>query len=183
MSVFKASLATIGTLALLAPAAGAQAVAFQPVVGSFPNGVTLSVTPSVSVDRRYVRMGINPQFTVLNGFDTVLVPAAVGGVGGAGGGGVGGGVGGIVGLAGMNGPINGFEDPTASASQGYPSAGFDPSEPAYGGAAMPQWQQGNRATGQPVGASPKAARRRKGRTGQTDPRPAPSRQAAAAKRP
>ncbi len=181
MSGLKASLAAIGALALLAPSAAAQAVAFQPVVGSFPNGVSLSVTPSVSFDGRYVRMSINPQFTAINGFDTVLVPAVVGG-GGGGGGGVGRGLGGVVGLAGMNGPINGFEGPTPASFPGHPTAGFVPAEAAYGMAAMPQWQPVNRATGQRVGASPKATRRR-GRTDQARPRAAPSRQAAGAKRP
>lgn len=59
-------------------------VAFVPNVASFPNGVTLGVTPVVSADRRYVRMTVNPQFNALEGFDAVSVPAAVSG-GGAGG--------------------------------------------------------------------------------------------------
>jgi hypothetical protein len=101
-------LAAIGFLALLGTSARGQ-VAFQPVVGSFPNGVSMSVTPVVSLDRRYVRLGVVPQFTALEGFDTYLVPGAVGG-GGVGGGGMGaGGIGaGVMGFAGLNGPINGF---------------------------------------------------------------------------
>jgi hypothetical protein len=72
----------------------AQAVAFQPVVTPFPSGVGLDVTPSVSADRRYVRMGIGVSFTSLLGFDTYSVPAAVSGgmngaIGGLGGGGMG----------------------------------------------------------------------------------------------
>ena len=51
----------------------------------FPNGVTLQVTPVVSADRRYVRMTLSPNFNALEGFDTIQVPAAVGG-GGLGGG-------------------------------------------------------------------------------------------------
>src|SRR4051794_31029073 len=99
----------------LAPAARGQGVAFQPVVGAIPNGPTLGVTPAVSVDRRYVRLGINPQFIAVEGFNTFLVPAAVGGgpggpgaLGGVGlgGGGGGGAVGGGQFLAGMNGIIS-----------------------------------------------------------------------------
>ena len=84
-----------------------QAVGFQPVVGSFPSGTTLTVTPAVTADRRYVRMSVNPFFNDLLGFDTFSVPAAVtggagmngalgglgggGGIGGGGAGGAGGG--------------------------------------------------------------------------------------------
>ena len=65
-------------------------VGFAPVVGSFPNGVNLDVTPVVSHDRRYVRMSVNFQSTAIEGFDSALIPAAVGGNGnGAPGGGFG----------------------------------------------------------------------------------------------
>jgi hypothetical protein len=61
----------------------------------------MSVAPVVSADRRYVRLGVSPFFTGLQGFDTFPVPAAVvgGGFGGPGGG---------VGFAGMDGPIDGM---------------------------------------------------------------------------
>jgi hypothetical protein len=88
------------TIALLASDARAQGVAFQPVVGVLPNGPALNVTPAVSIDRRYVRLGVNPQFIAVEGFNTYLVPAAVGtGPGGPGA------VGGGQFLAGMNGVI------------------------------------------------------------------------------
>ena len=107
----------IGLLSLVPATSKAQAVAFMPGIGSFPNGAMMSATPVVSADRRYVRLTVNPQFTVLQGFDSYSVPGAVtgggqtgigglGGIGGAGGGG-GGGIGGGVGFAGMNGPISG----------------------------------------------------------------------------
>ena len=72
-------LASFGILALLAPSASAQAVAFQPGVASFPNGVSMSVDP-----RRLGRSPLRaarglPFFTGLQGFDTFPVPAAVGG--------------------------------------------------------------------------------------------------------
>ena len=100
-------------LALAAPAdTRAQAVGFMPGVSSFPNGVTLPVTPVVSDDRRYVRLTLAPQFNALEGFDNYSVPAAVSGGGGVGGlgalrglGGGGGGGGGGRFAAGMNGVI------------------------------------------------------------------------------
>jgi hypothetical protein len=110
-----------GLLTLVAPSARGQ-VAFAPQVGSFPNGVVMSATPAVSFDRRYVRLGMNPQFTVLEGIDPFLVPAAVSsGPGGGLGGGGGGAGGGVVGFAGMNGPIAG---PAAYAS--LPRSGGEP---------------------------------------------------------
>src|SRR4051812_4727114 len=76
--------AALGLVSMVAPSARAQ-VAFQPVVGAFPNGVTMSTTPVVSADRRYVRIGVNPQFSALEGLDAFSVPAAVsGGPGGPG---------------------------------------------------------------------------------------------------
>lgn len=107
MTGLKSCLAAAGLVAFWGPPARAQAVAFVPQVSSFPNGVTLGVTPAISADGRYVRMTLNPQFTVIEGFDTFSVPFAVSGVNP--GGGLGGriGLGGIAGLAGMNGPVNG----------------------------------------------------------------------------
>lgn len=65
----------------LTPIVGPGSVAFFPQVQSFPNGVQLNVTPVVSADRRYVRMTLSPTFTVLESFNTIQVPAAVGGSG------------------------------------------------------------------------------------------------------
>ena len=65
----------------LIPIVGPGSVAFLPTVASFPNGVQLLVTPVVSADRRYVRMTLSPVFTAIEGFDTIQVPAAVGGSG------------------------------------------------------------------------------------------------------
>lgn len=76
--------ALAGGLALPLPTCRAQ-VAFQPGVSSFPDGVVLSTVPVVSADRRYVRLGVAPQFTGLQGFDAVSVPAAVAGMNGIGG--------------------------------------------------------------------------------------------------
>ena len=72
----------INFVASLIPIVGPGAVAFAPQVSSFPNGVTLNVTPVVSADRRYVRMTLNPTFNSLEGFDTF--PAGSAAVGGSG---------------------------------------------------------------------------------------------------
>jgi hypothetical protein len=63
----------------LAPCARGQAIAFEPVVGFVPTGSTLTVTPVVSADRRYVRLSVNPFFNTLNGFSTFGIPGAVSG--------------------------------------------------------------------------------------------------------
>ncbi len=106
----------LGLLGLLAagtsPARGQGAVAFQPTVSTFPSGVILNVTPVVSADRRYVRMGISPVFTDLTGFDVINVPAAVGGGGN-------GGLGGFGGL-GDGGGLGG------GGGAGFPSVGLGP---------------------------------------------------------
>lgn len=98
-------LAAAALLTLSAADAWSQgAVAFQPIPGTIFDGAALSVTPTVSADRRYVRLnGINPVFQTVEGFDTFGVPAAVAG-GGIGGGGLGGlGGGGLGGLGGLGG--------------------------------------------------------------------------------
>jgi hypothetical protein len=84
-------------LIVVPEAARAQgAVAFAPVVVPFPNGISMGVTPVVSADRRYVRLGVQPQFVALTGIETYTIPAAVrggvgnGGIGGLGGAGIGG---------------------------------------------------------------------------------------------
>lgn len=77
-------LPTLVTLIALYPGASPRAnaqVAFAPGVSAFQNGVMLNATPVVSYDRRYVRLGMNPVFTGLEGFTTVAVPGAVGGGG------------------------------------------------------------------------------------------------------
>lgn len=119
MTASRIGIVAFGSLVLLAPAARGQSVAFFPTVSTFPNGVTMSTTPVVSFDRRYVRLGVNPQFTVLEGFDPFLVPAAVGG--GPGGPGALGGIQGVLGQAGMNGPIAGGGMGAGAAA---PGAGF-----------------------------------------------------------
>jgi hypothetical protein len=65
------------------PARG-QAVGFAPVPAPLPSGVILDITPAVSADRRYVRLGVNASFNDILGFTTYSVPAAVGGGGAAG---------------------------------------------------------------------------------------------------
>jgi len=118
----------IGFLVLAVGSRAQAQIAYIPGVGFIPSGQTLTVTPVVSADRRYVRLTVNPFFNALNGFQTFNVFGAVGGgnfggalggLGGAGGGlgGAGGGFGGAgggfgavgVGFAGMNGAMGASE--------------------------------------------------------------------------
>jgi hypothetical protein len=150
---------TSAALALVVSSARAQGVAFQPVVGAIPNGPSLGVTPAVSIDRRYVRLGINAQFIAVQGFNTYLVPAAVGG-GPGGPGALGGvglrGVGGEQFMAGMDGAISpamGFGSYDTPSSYGFAGntgpANIAPPELA----AMPAGPQVNRAAATRSGVS------------------------------
>ncbi len=102
-------MAAIATGLLLPTASRAQSsVGYAPVIGQIPDGVTFSVVPVVSADRRYVRMALSPQFIAVTEFDNFTVPAVVrggfgGGGGGGGGGGLGGGFGGGFGGGGLGG--------------------------------------------------------------------------------
>ncbi len=91
------------------PEVEAQAVAFQPVVTPFNDGVTLTTTPVVSADRRYVRLGVNVGFNTINGVNAFSFPAAAVSGGGFGGLGGFGGMGGFgsIGL-GAVGPVNNY---------------------------------------------------------------------------
>jgi hypothetical protein len=55
-------------------AARAQAIAYTPVIGLVPSGETLTVTPVVSADRRYVRLGVDAFFNNFNFFTTFSFP-------------------------------------------------------------------------------------------------------------
>lgn len=68
------------------PIVGPGSVAFQPLISQVPDGVTLSVTPVVSHDRRYVRLAINPNFITFRRFESFNVPGGAVGGGGLGGG-------------------------------------------------------------------------------------------------
>jgi hypothetical protein len=84
-------------------------IAYIPEIGSVPTGATMTVTPVVSADRRYVRLSVNAFFNNLNFFSTFSFPGGAvsgggnfGGVGGGGGGGNLGGGGGNLGGGGGN---------------------------------------------------------------------------------
>jgi hypothetical protein len=178
-------IAVFGGIVLLAPSASGQAVAFAPVIGSFPDGVTMSATPVVSADRRYVRLTMNPQFTALQGFNTYLVPAAVSG--GPGGPAALGGVG----FAGLNGPIDGGGGAMGASPFDGPLAG--PAFPMANGQrlsassdfedqAFPQASAVRAVRPRALGVVPKPGRRRRGRA--SKPRPvAAAPDARAAKKP
>ncbi len=88
----------LGLFALLGgvPRSASAQVAFAPGIGQIPTGQTMTVTPAVTADRRYVRLTVNAFFNSLNGISSFSFPVgAVGGGGGLGGGGLGaGGLGG-----------------------------------------------------------------------------------------
>jgi len=64
----------------LIPLIGPGAIIYQPVIGLIPTGQTLTVTPVVSADRRYVRLTLSPFFNALNSLSTFTFGAgAVGG--------------------------------------------------------------------------------------------------------
>ena len=91
ITTFNGSLATISNnqqqnyIQTLTPVVAGAAVAFQPTVGTLPDGVTLSVTPVVSSDRRYVRLSLAPFFQTVNSLTSLTFPAAAVGGGGLGG--------------------------------------------------------------------------------------------------
>jgi hypothetical protein len=108
----------------------AQAVAFDPIIGSAPSGQTMTVTPAVSADRRYVRLSVNGFFNTVNGFSSFTTPlGAVGGggsgAGGLGGGGLGGGLGGAGGLRSVGGFGGAGETFNAGMNGVIGPAGFD----------------------------------------------------------
>ncbi len=123
--------------------ASAQAVGFGPVIGSFPDGVSMPVTPVATHDRRYVRMTLQPQFTGLLGFDTATVPAAVSGAG----------VQGNIGLPQVNGfGVNGGTWGVNSAGYGVNLNGFGAYNGGYGNGYGNVWVGGG-SYGVPWGGS------------------------------
>jgi hypothetical protein len=115
------------------------AIAFVPIPAPAINGETMTVTPAVSPDRRYVRLSVNAYFSVVNGFSSFTTPlGAVSGGGGGVGGGLGGGGGGIGGIGGIGGGggagvggVGGLNGGTLDAGMGgvIGSAGFDGCDP------------------------------------------------------
>jgi hypothetical protein len=115
-------------LALAPGRAKGQAVAFDPTIGSIPDGVSLNVTPVVTADRRYVRLSLGVQFQTIDGFSNFPIPGAVGG-GGGGRGGLGGAGGG--GLGGLGGGGLGGAAGGGLAGGGLRSVGVGPADFAY----------------------------------------------------
>jgi hypothetical protein len=76
-------------------------IAYSPEIGAIPSGVTMTIVPAVSADRRYVRLTVDAFFNNVNNIQTFSFPGgAVGGNFGGGFGGFGAGA-----AAGMNGVI------------------------------------------------------------------------------
>ena len=60
----------------LTPIVADNAVAFNPVVSAVSTGTSLEVRPTVSADRRYVTLTLEPRVSLLNGFTTYAVTVA-----------------------------------------------------------------------------------------------------------
>jgi hypothetical protein len=78
-------------------------IAFVPEIGLIPTGATMTITPAVSADRRYVRLSVNAFFNDLNFFSTFSFPGGAVGGGNFGGGGFGGIAAGMDGVIGETG--------------------------------------------------------------------------------
>ena len=106
-----AAITLLGAGGFVAPgrAMAQGSVAFQPNVGTIPDGIGLSATPAVSADRRYVRLSLGFDSSTVQGFQNIPFPAGAVGMGGGtlGGGGLGG-LGGGAGGAGGAGGTGGF---------------------------------------------------------------------------
>ena len=118
-------------LAMPGQARAQGAVAYTPGIGNISEGLSLSVVPAVSADRRYVRLSLNPTFQTIDGFQNFPIPFGVSGAGGTGGGrgGFGGLGGGLGGLGGVGGAGAGFRSVMAGmeAPAGPLDALFSPS--------------------------------------------------------
>jgi len=95
-------------------------IAFVPNIGFVPSGATMTVTPAVSADRRYVRLSVQPFFNSFNGFTNISIPGAVSGGGGFGGFG---GLNGVVAGGGFGGAGSGMSPGASLGLIGEPLAG------------------------------------------------------------
>jgi hypothetical protein len=121
--VIAAGLITLAGLVFNSPAHGQNAIAFFPGIGAIPSGATMTVTPAVSADRRYVRLTVEPFFNSLNGFTTFNVQGAVGANGGFGAFGGFGGLNGVMAGPGLGGAGGGMSPGGAFGLTGEPLAG------------------------------------------------------------
>jgi hypothetical protein len=118
-------------------------IAYVPEVGLIPTGATMTVTPVVSADRRYVRLSVNAFFNDLNGFSTFSFPSGAVGGGNFGGGGFGGiaaGMDGVIGEAGYESGVQVGNGANAQAGGGQaglmragplPDGGFGGGDPFF----------------------------------------------------
>ena len=161
----------LGLMGFAAPTPAEAQVAYAPGVGTIPDGVSLSATPVVSADRRYVRLSVNASFTTVDGFQTVGIPFAVSGMGSGSGPGAGGGAGGLGEVLGapmgMNGPATGAGPAAAGGpvdlAAGFPSValGAADASPSFASADGSDWSPNPRRT--------RAARNRATRAKKTTP--------------
>jgi hypothetical protein len=125
---------TAFALGLCALVAGIQSsakaqIAYIPDIGSVPTGATMTVTPAVSADRRYVRLTVNAFFNDVISFQTFSFPGGAvsggGNFGGGGGGGIGGGGGNLGGLGGGGGNLGGAGGAVGGINAGMDGVIFD----------------------------------------------------------
>jgi hypothetical protein len=106
MTRFQRAGVVFGLITLCIPGldsqARGQAIAFEPIVAPAFSGSTMTVTPVVSPDRRYVRLSVDAYFNAINGFSSFTTP--LGAVSGGGGGGnFNAGMNGVIGQSGFDG--------------------------------------------------------------------------------
>jgi hypothetical protein len=118
-------------------------IAYVPNIGAVPTGATMTVTPAVSADRRYVRLSVDVFFNDFNGFTTVSFPG--GAVGGNFGGGFAAGLNGVIGDEDYQSGVQVGNGMNAGAPAGRPDAlraGPMPGDQGLGGGGMGQGQGG-----------------------------------------
>jgi hypothetical protein len=177
MRVARSSVASSALLAGLLMAPGrveAQAIGFQPGVGTIPDGVSLNATPVVSADRRYVRISLGANFSTINGFTNFPVAGGVAGGGiGPGGGGLG--AGGLGGIGGGGGGAGG-----AAVGGGFRNVGLGGSGVPY----SPEYLEASRqAAAQAKLQQPEKAKPGKGKKALADPVMVPMKKPAAKAKP
>ena len=133
----------------LVPTVGFAAVGYTPIITNVPEGITLTATPVVSADRRFVRLTLIPIFrsiTDVFSFTSVGGTGAGGqqgggqqggqggfGGGGGGGGGFGGGGGGGAGQQGIGGGLGSMQLMQTLFSQGFGGGGGGGGQVGQGG--------------------------------------------------
>ena len=70
---------SVSFVSALQPVVSQSAVGFDPTISAIPSGVTMSVSGTVSADRRYVTLDVNTATNTIIGFATQSITAVAGG--------------------------------------------------------------------------------------------------------